>query len=108
MKSLRSRLARTLGVALALGLMLAPAAEARRGGSFGSRGARTYSAPRSTATAPGYVPPVQRSMTSGSAARPAYGAYAPSNGYNSNAFYRRPGFGGGFLGGLVTGGLIGG
>jgi predicted lipid-binding transport protein (Tim44 family) len=108
MKPLRSRLARTLGVALALGLMLAPAAEARRGGSFGSRGARTYSAPRSTATAPGYVPPVQRSMTSGSAARPGYGAYSPNYGYNSNAFYRRPGFGGGFLGGLVTGGLIGG
>jgi predicted lipid-binding transport protein (Tim44 family) len=108
MKPLRSRLARTLGVALALGLVLAPAADARRGGSFGSRGARTYSAPRSTATAPGYVPPVQRSMTGPSAARPAYGAYSPGYGYNNGAFYRRPGFGGGFVGGLLTGGLIGG
>ncbi len=108
MKPLRSRFARTLGVALALGLVLAPAADARRGGSFGSRGARTYSAPRSTATAPGYVPPVQRSMTSPSAARPAYGAYSPGYGYNNGAFYRRPGFGSGFVGGLLTGGLIGG
>ncbi len=107
MKPHRSRVARVLGVALALGLVLAPAADARRGGSFGSRGARTYSAPRSTATAPGYVPPVQRSMTSGAAARPAYGAYAPGNqgGFNG---YRRPGFGGGFMGGLLAGGLIGG
>jgi len=105
MNPLRSRVARVLGVALALGLILAPAADARRGGSFGSRGARTYSAPRSTATAPGYVPPVQRSMTTPSAAQPGYGSYAPGTGYNG---YGRPGFGGGFLGGLVTGGIIGG
>ena len=109
MSFLKSRFARTLGVALALGLVLAPVAEARRGGSFGSRGTRTYSAPQPTATAPGYVPPVQRSMTAPGAAQATPGAFAPSYGYNNSGFYnRRPGFGGGFLGGLVTGGLIGG
>ena len=59
----RSGLAAAFGVALALGMLIADPADARRGGSFGSRGTRTYSQPRSTSTAPGYVPPVQRSMT---------------------------------------------
>ncbi len=92
------------GVAALLG---APA-DARRGGSFGSRGSRTYYAPSSTRLSPGYVPPVSRSMTE----RPAYGApqYAPS--YRPNfAPPSRPGifggFGGGLLTGLVAGGLIG-
>jgi predicted lipid-binding transport protein (Tim44 family) len=114
MSRLRSRLAAAFGVALALGVLVADPADARRGGSFGSRGMRTYSQPRPTTTAPGYTAPVQRSMTpdtgyrygGATAPRPAYGY----NGYNP---YSRPfggfgGFGGGFLGGLVTGGLIGG
>ena len=58
MPNLRSRICAALGMTLALSMLVAEPAEARRGGSFGSRGARTYSAPRSTATAPGYVPPV--------------------------------------------------
>ncbi|MFL5296935.1 MAG: Tim44 domain-containing protein [Phenylobacterium sp.] len=107
-----SRLAAAFGVALALGMLAADPADARRGGSFGSRGARTYSAPRSTATAPGYVPPVQRSMTPNSGFNGG-GAYAPRPGYPGYAGpayggSRFGGFGGGFLGGLVTGGLIGG
>ncbi|HEY0435178.1 MAG TPA: TIM44-like domain-containing protein [Phenylobacterium sp.] len=112
MTRLSTKLAAAFGVALALGMLAAEPADARRGGSFGSRGMRTYSAPRSTATAPGYVPPVQRSMTpnSGFGANP--GAYAPRPGYPGYAGYaprsRFGGSGGGFLGGLVTGGLIGG
>lgn len=107
----RSGLAAAFGVALALGMLVVSPADARRGGSFGSRGSRTYSAPRSTSTAPGYVPPVQRSMTPNSGFNGS-GAYAPrpgSPGY-AGGYYGGPrfGFGGGFLGGLVTGGLIGG
>ena len=53
--------------ALAIGLVMSLAvvdhADARRGGSFGSRGARTYAAPPPTATAPTAASPVQRSMT---------------------------------------------
>src|SRR5437764_6379240 len=79
-----SRLAAAFGVALALGVLIADPADARRGGSFGSRGMRTYSAPRSTATAPGYVAPVQRSMT------PNTGA--PNTGFNgAGAYAPRPG-----------------
>jgi predicted lipid-binding transport protein (Tim44 family) len=111
MTRLSSRLAAAFGVALALGMLISAPADARRGGSFGSRGTRTYSAPYSTATAPGYVPPVQRSMTPSTGFNGA-GAYAPRPGYPGYAggYYgpRYGGFGGGFLGGLVTGGLIGG
>jgi predicted lipid-binding transport protein (Tim44 family) len=114
MTRLRSRFGAALGIALAVAMLAAQPADARRGGSFGSRGARTYSAPRSTATSPGYVPPVQRSMTApGAAGYQPGGAYAPrpgmpgyAGGYGAGPF---GGFrGGGFLGGLVAGGLIGG
>ncbi|MDB5466918.1 MAG: preprotein translocase subunit Tim44, partial [Phenylobacterium sp.] len=113
MASLRSKFSAALGMAVALSVLVAQPADARRGGSFGSRGMRTYSAPRQTPTAPGYVPPVQRSMTAPPAAAPG-GAYAPqpgTPGYASSG--ARPGgrfggFGGGLLGGLVAGGLIGG
>jgi predicted lipid-binding transport protein (Tim44 family) len=115
MISSRSRLAAVLAGAIALTVVAAAPAEARRGGSFGSRGSRTYVAPRSTYSTPGYVPPVQRSMTAPPAGyspgqttyapRPPYGA-APY-GYGAQPSYRRPGFGGGLLTGLATGGLIG-
>jgi predicted lipid-binding transport protein (Tim44 family) len=113
MTSFRSRFGAALGIALAIGMLAAQPADARRGGSFGSRGARTYSAPASTATSPGYVAPVQRSMTAPGAATQPGGAYAPrpgmpgyAGGYGGGPF---GGFrGGGFLGGLVAGGLIGG
>jgi predicted lipid-binding transport protein (Tim44 family) len=111
MTRLRSKLAAAFGVALTLGLLVTTPADARRGGSFGSRGTRTYSAPAPTATAPGYVPPVQRSMTPNSGFNGA-GAYAPrpgmpgyAGGYGGSRF---GGFGGGFLGGLLAGGLISG
>ncbi|WP_394762088.1 Tim44 domain-containing protein [Phenylobacterium sp.] len=108
---LRSKITAALGIALAFNMLCAQPADARRGGSFGSRGARTYSQPRSTSTSPGYVPPVQRSMSAPGAA--PGGAFAPRPGMPGYAGYQ-PGFanrgfsGGGFLGGLVAGGLIGG
>jgi predicted lipid-binding transport protein (Tim44 family) len=96
-------------LALSLSGLAATGADARRGGSFGSRGSRTYVAPRSTYGSPGYVAPVERSMTPRSPAQPSRGY---DSGYAQNAPYRSPGsrfggFGGGLIGGLVAGGLIG-
>ena len=96
-----------LGVTLVLSLMAVETAEARRGGSFGSRGARTYTAPRPTATAPQAAAPIQRSMTPTNKA----GAQAPAAAGAAAQAPRRGGFlggmGGGILGGLVAGGLLG-
>jgi predicted lipid-binding transport protein (Tim44 family) len=72
-------------------------ADARAGGgfSFGSRGARTYTAPRVTTTAPNAASPINRSVT-------------PQVGQPSSTFGRPGGFGGffnrpGLLGGLAAG-----
>lgn len=110
MSKFRTTLTSAMTAALAISLVATAPADARRGGSFGSRGYRTYSAPRPTSTAPGYTAPVQRSMTPGSPGASRYGyqpagpSYMPGGGYG----YRRPGFGSGLVAGLVTGGLIGG
>ena len=72
-------------------------ARAGGGGSMGSRGGYSYSAPPSTPTAPGGGSMLNRSLTPQS---PGYGG----SGYG----YRRPGmFGGGFGAGLLGAGLIG-
>ena len=107
MSKLKTTLTSALTAALAISLVAAAPADARRGGSFGSRGYRTYSAPRPTSTAPGYTAPVQRSMTPGSPGgyQPAGPSYMPGAG---GYIPRRPGFGTGLMTGLVTGGLIGG
>ncbi|MGQ3674399.1 TIM44-like domain-containing protein [Xanthobacter sp. TB0139] len=78
-------------------------AEARRGGSFGSRGARTFQAPRTTPTAPQNVAPVQRSTTQqpGMQSQQNRAAGARQAGRSSM-------FGGGLMGGLMRGMLIGG
>jgi predicted lipid-binding transport protein (Tim44 family) len=104
---LRRRLRTALAAGLVLSLAFAGAAEARRGGSFGSRGMRTYQAPRTTATAPYSTGPVQRSMTS-----PNQPGYAP--GYAPG--YQQPGYGYGYRppqpsfwgrwGGPIMGGLF--
>jgi predicted lipid-binding transport protein (Tim44 family) len=84
-------------------------ARAGRGGSAGSRGSQTFSAPPSTATSQG-ARPIERSMTQpgqpgGSfAQRPATSP--------GGSFFNRPGFmGGGFMGGMFAGflgaGLLG-
>jgi predicted lipid-binding transport protein (Tim44 family) len=88
---------------IVLSLALAAPAEARMGGSFGSRGFRTFSSPSITSLAPNPVSPIQRSMTpNGGYGTPGYG----SNGYGYSSFGRGgfwPGFGGGILGGMLGG-----
>ncbi|WP_186387321.1 MULTISPECIES: TIM44-like domain-containing protein [unclassified Stappia] len=85
-------------------------AEARRAGSggFGSRGARTFSAPAPTNTAPGTAAPMQRTMTpqpaQGQQAVPG-GARQPQAAQPSRGLFG--GMGGALLGGLLMGGLIG-
>ena len=109
----RSKLAHALIAGIALACMITAPADARRGGSFGSRGSRTYMAPRQTTMTSGQTAPVQRSMTqppvNGAApagsqwrsqsAIPAYPQAQPAS--------RFGGFGGGMIGGLIAGGLIG-
>lgn len=79
-------------------------AEARKGGSFGSRGTRTFQSAPPTRTAPNQAAPVERSMT------PNQGPTSP--GVNSAARQpgaaQRPGMFGGLGGSLMRGLLIGG
>jgi predicted lipid-binding transport protein (Tim44 family) len=74
-------------------------ARVSRGVSSGSRGARTFSAPPPTATAPSTAAPMQRTITTPNATRPST---APAQ---SPGLAGRPGglFGGGLLGGLAAG-----
>ena len=95
------KVAAVLAVALTLGMMAgASTADARVGGGFsmGSRGARTFSAPPVTRTAPNAAAPIQRSITQPNS--PGTSGAAPSGG-----FFNRGGglFGGGLLGGLAAG-----
>lgn len=81
-------------------------AEARRGGSFGSRGSRTFQSAPTTNTAPTQTAPLQRSMT------PSTGQQQPRAGQQAQQQQQRPGgflggIGGGLLGGLFLGGLFG-
>ena len=103
MKMIVSRRSRVL-IAMAAALIFAgSAAEARMGGrsSFGSRGARTWSAPPSTNTAPGAAAPIQRSQVPNQAInRPATGAPAAAQ-------PRRFGLGTGLMAGLFGAGLLG-
>lgn len=91
------------GLLLAFSMVAMDHAEARRGGSFGSRGTRTFQSAPPTRTAPAPTAPVERSMT-------------PNTGVNAQARQpqaglQRPGFMSGFGGtmmrGLLLGGLIG-
>jgi len=93
-------------LSLALPLMLAiSSADARIGGglSSGSRGARTFSAPPSTSTAPGTAQPFNRTMTQPGS--PGVGAPAAAGG----GFFNRPGMGmlGGLAAGFLGAGLLG-
>ncbi|WP_054312567.1 Tim44 domain-containing protein [Mesorhizobium sp. 1M-11] len=76
-------------------------ADARRGGSFGSRGTRTFQSAPPTRTAPNTTAPVERSMT------PNTGPTATTRQQQPNMAQQRPGLFGGF-GGLMRGILIGG
>ena len=96
---------RALAIVLSVALPLAVAiseADARvgGGGSSGSRGSKTYSAPPSTSTAPGAAQPMNRTFTqpgTPAAGNPAAGAA------NKGGFFNRPGMMGGMLGGLAMG-----
>jgi predicted lipid-binding transport protein (Tim44 family) len=93
-------------LSLALPLMLAiSAADARVGGgmSSGSRGARTFSAPPSTSTAPSAAQPFNRTITQPGS--PGLGAPAAAGG----GFFNRPGMGmlGGLAAGFLGAGLLG-
>lgn len=87
---------------VALTLVSTDFAEARRGGSFGSRGLRTWQAPAPTRTAPNPTGPVERSMTP-----------APNTATRQQQTLgqQRPGmfsgFGGSLMRGLLIGGLFG-
>jgi len=88
---------------VALTLISVDFAEARRGGSFGSRGTRTFQSAPPTRTAPTQAAPVERSMT------PAQNNAARQQ---QNVGQQRPGmfgsgFGGSLMRGLVIGGLFG-
>lgn len=98
------RIVGMLAMGLATTVLIADVADARRGGSAGSRGMRTHTAPTATPAAPNYVPPVQRSMTQ--APKPAPAANAASQAARP-AGSKFGGFGGGLMGGLLAGGLIG-
>jgi predicted lipid-binding transport protein (Tim44 family) len=97
-------------VSLAVPLAMAiSAADARvgGGGSSGSRGSRTFSAPPSTTTAPGTAQPMNRTFTQpgspGMAGPAAAGAAA------KGGFFNRPGMGmlGGLAAGFLGAGLLG-
>jgi predicted lipid-binding transport protein (Tim44 family) len=95
-----------VALSLAVPLMLAiSSADARIGGgiSSGSRGARTFSAPPSTSTAPGTAQPFNRTFTQ--PGNPGLGAPAAAGG----GFFNRPGRGllGGLAAGFLGAGLLG-
>lgn len=78
-------------------------AEARRGGSFGGRGTRTFQSAPTTQTAPNQMAPVQRSMT------PQTGTQQPGAAPSAAAARQQQGmFGGGFGGAMMRGLFLGG
>jgi predicted lipid-binding transport protein (Tim44 family) len=98
-------LVQAIAVALALAVPLAAAispADARVGGGFssGSRGARTFSAPPSTSTAPSTAQPFNRTITQPN---------SPGFGTPAGGFFNRPGHGlfGGLAAGFLGAGLLG-
>lgn len=105
-----NRFPRLIAALAVAAMALAPlVADARPGGgiSSGSRGARTYSAPPATNTAPGQARPMERTTNEPGRAAPSVtpgvGAGAAATaGRQGNWFQRNP-----FMGGLLAGGLLG-
>ena len=96
---------RTIAIVMSVAVPLAitiSAADARvgGGGSSGSRGSKTYSAPPSTTTAPNAAQPMNRTFTQ--PGTPGVGAPAAA-GAAKGGFFNRPGMMGGMLGGLAMG-----
>lgn len=101
---------RAIAVVLSLAVPLvivASAADARigGGGSSGSRGSRTFSAPPSTTTAPGTAAPMNRTFTQPGSP----GVGAPAAAGARGGFFNRPGMGmlGGLAAGFLGAGLLG-
>ena len=94
-----------LGLILAVSLAGGAQARAGAGGSFGSRGTRTFSAPPPTATAPRTAAPIERSTTQPGQPQPTVnqGLTRPAA---SGGFFGG-GFGRGLMGGLLGAGLFG-
>jgi predicted lipid-binding transport protein (Tim44 family) len=97
---------RMIALAMAVAVPLAltiEAADARvgGGGSSGSRGSRTYSAPPSTTTAPGSAQPMNRTFTQPGS--PGMAGPAAAGAASKGGFFNRPGMMGGMLGGLAMG-----
>jgi predicted lipid-binding transport protein (Tim44 family) len=80
-------------------------ARAGRGGSFGSRGSQTFSAPPSTTTSPG-ARPIERSMTQPGQPGGTF-AQRPPVSSPVGGFFNRPGFLGGLFTGFLGAGLLG-
>ncbi len=89
-----------LAAMLGMGLSADAFARAGGGGSFGSRGGRTFSAPSATATAPQGAAPLQRSMTNPN------GGFFNRPGASPGGFFSG-GFGRGLLGGFLGAGIFG-
>ena len=99
---------RAIAIVLSLAVPLVIAissADARigGGGSSGSRGSRTFSAPPSTSTAPGAAQPMNRTFTQPGS--PGMGA--PAAGAAKGGFFNRPGLLGGLAAGFLGAGLLG-
>jgi predicted lipid-binding transport protein (Tim44 family) len=97
-----------MAVAMVASLTLVDVADARRGGSFGSRGSRTWMAPAPSPTAPRSAAPLDRSMTPRTA--PQAEPTIPARPGVPATVGQRPGlFGGmgGLFGALALGGLVG-
>src|SRR5438552_11995100 len=80
-------------------------ARAGRGGSFGSRGSQTFSAPPWTTTSP-TARPIERSMTQPGQPGGAL-AQRPPISSPVGGFFNRPGFLGGMFAGFLGAGLLG-
>ena len=78
-----------------------------RGFSFGSRGARTYTPPPVTNTAPKAATPIQRSVTQPSSTTTGPAAGRAATATSPGGFLSRPGFLGGLAAGFVGAGLFG-
>src|SRR5215470_1656579 len=77
------------------------------GGSSGSRGSRTFSAPPSTTTAPGTAQPMNRTFTQPGS--PGMAGPAAAGAASKGGFFNRPGMGmlGGLAAGFLGAGLLG-
>ena len=95
-----------LGAVIAALSLIAGDLEARPsgGGSFGSRGSRTFSSPSTTPTAPKAAAPIERTMTQPAAPSAATGLARPGIG---SGLFNRPGLMGGLFAGFLGAGLLG-